>query len=507
MDRAGGTTDGGLHVVAGLLAPGKVIGDGRYRLLTRTGVDERENAHLWRAWDGYLNQDVALTVLIGESTNAGVAARARRTLERCVHLAGIAHSGVAQVLNVLSVGDGIAASEGIVGLVVSEWTPGTDLVDLAAGQRLPLATICQVLDPLAAAMEHAHHRAVVLGISHPRRIRLTPEGGLRLAFPGPPPDASPDDDVHGLGALLYLLLTGRSPNTPAGAILAPQVLLPEVPGKLSDVAVHSLEVTTPGRIRTSATIRQALRQAAEDVERTDALSPVPDEPPEPDDGQIWVTKRPVNDPVRKRKLALAVTALMLASLAVVAWMGATMADFFKATPHRAQGEPSVSVTEPVPSPVPTTPVNPAPQPAEQVAPRRVEVFNLSGDADSASTPDRAIDGDPATSWRTDAYFQQFPAFKPGIGLLVSFAQPMNLTTLSITSPSTGTHVEIRIAPSANPHLSETDLVGTATLTAGITTIDLPQPKPTQYILIWITRLAGTDQHFQSALDELTFTAK
>jgi hypothetical protein len=51
MERASRTADGGLRKVAGLLAPGKVIGDWRYRLRTRTGIDERERAQLWWAWD------------------------------------------------------------------------------------------------------------------------------------------------------------------------------------------------------------------------------------------------------------------------------------------------------------------------------------------------------------------------------------------------------------------------------------------------------------------------
>ena len=37
-------------------------------------------------------------------------------------------------------------------------------------------------------------------------------------------------------------------------------------------------------------------------------------------------------------------------------------------------------------------------------------------------------------------------------------------------------------------------------------LDLRQPEPIQRILIWITQLAGTDQHHQSAFDELTFIA-
>ena len=47
----------------GSLAPGRVVGDGRYRLLAQFGVDERGDAHLWRARDGQLKRDVALVAV------------------------------------------------------------------------------------------------------------------------------------------------------------------------------------------------------------------------------------------------------------------------------------------------------------------------------------------------------------------------------------------------------------------------------------------------------------
>ena len=64
---------------------------------------------------------------------------------------------------------------------------------------------------------------------------------------------------------------------------------------------------------------------------------------------------------------------------------------------------------------------------------RVEIYNVSGDPDSPGKVSRAIDGNPATSWQTDSYFQQFPSFKRGIGLVVSFPQPVTLTEMKATA--------------------------------------------------------------------------
>ncbi|EWM14867.1 protein kinase family protein [Kutzneria sp. 744] len=180
------------------LLPGGMVGDGRYRLLHYSGTDARCNAQLWRARDGQLGRDVALTVLLGNQADARAAARVRRTVERAMHAASYAHPGVSRILDVLSPGNGITPREQILGIIVAEWTNGTDLIDLIADGPLPAATASRLLEPLAAGVEGAHHAGLVLGTEHPQRIRVTPEGQLRLAFPGPRAEATSRDDVKGI---------------------------------------------------------------------------------------------------------------------------------------------------------------------------------------------------------------------------------------------------------------------------------------------------------------------
>ena len=116
----------------GFLLPGAIIGDGRYRLLAQFGVDTRADAHLWRARDGQLRRDVALTVLVGDAGDGPRAQAARRTLERAAHAAAFAHPGMARVLDVLSLGNGVSSGEGLLGIIVADWSAGTDLVDVNA---------------------------------------------------------------------------------------------------------------------------------------------------------------------------------------------------------------------------------------------------------------------------------------------------------------------------------------------------------------------------------------
>ncbi|MFL6123270.1 protein kinase family protein [Actinophytocola sp.] len=501
----GELTPGGEPGGDGFLLPGAVIGDGRYRLLAQFGHDLRADAHLWRARDGQLRRDVALTVLLGDPTNGPKAQAARRTLERAAHAAAFAHPSMARVLDVLGVGNGISPGEGLLGIIVADWTVGTDLVDVIAEHPLPPTNAARLLEPLASAVERAHHAGLVLGVDHPQRIRVTPDGLLRLAFPGPLPEAVPRDDVKGLGAILYLLLTGRwplpggpeaiptAPVTPDGSIVPPNLLSGYVPPELSTVAIRSLEDTQIGGIHTSATLLTVLGQAAESAERTEYLGPVSrlDE----DTETVWTTKPPVRDHNRRRKLAIGVTTLAIAVVAILAWLGTMLIDFFG-----DDGGSGDTVVVEQPTTNGESPP-PAPKPAGPIAPASVEVFNVGGTPDNPRRAGFATDDDPGTEWHTDTYKQQFPALKPGVGLMASFAESVRLASVVVDSPSPGTVIQIRTSPSPTPKLEETKVIGEATLQGGKTEIQLNSAEPGQYVLVWITKLGEGNK---TAIGDLQF---
>jgi hypothetical protein len=315
------------RVMDGLLASGTVIGEGRYRLLEPVGVDERDNAHLWRARDGLLNRDVALTILAGDSPGRDAV---RHTLQRAAPASRFVHPGIAPVLNVLSVGDGVGRGEGVAGIIAAEWTRGTGMTDVVAREPVTPVHACLLLEPLADAVVRAHRRGVKLGVGHPLRVRVTPAGTLRLAFPGPPAGVSLIDDVRGLGAILYLLLTGSWP-TPGGTLVSPSELQPEVPVELSEIAIRSLADISADGIRIGDSILRVLRQVPENAERAAALAALPDDENPPDaekSGAVWTTKPPVNDVARRKKLAIAVAVLVLISIGIVVWIGVTVIGTF-----------------------------------------------------------------------------------------------------------------------------------------------------------------------------------
>jgi hypothetical protein len=518
---SGGEVAPGPPAIESPLVPGGVVGDGRYRLLAQFGVDDRVNAQLWRARDGQLRRDVALTLLVGEPSQAAAAHAARRTLERAAHTARLSHPGMARVLDVLSLGNGVNPGEGLLGIVVADWSQGTDLIDLISDHPLPGGTAARLLEPLAGAVQVAHQSGLVLGIDHPQRIRVTPDGGLRLAFPAPLPESTLRDDVRGLGAILYLLLTGTwaLPGGPAGLppaaigangqVVPPSALRLNVPEELSVAAVRSLDETTAAGIRTSTTLIGVLERITEDDAPTEFIPPVGKlgltgsvlagaDDDMSAETTVWTTAPPTDDKARKRKLLIGVSALGLATLAVLIWIGSLLVSFFSDDGTGTAG-PTVGATS---GPSPGAPPNASkPVPTGPIKPAGVVEYNIKGEPDNPKRANNSVDGNPKTSWKTSVYKQQFPTFKPGIGLIVSFAEPVKFATVAIDSPSEGTVVQVRSSPSDKPALDQTKVIGEATLGNGHTEIQLASSEPTQFVIIWITKLGNGNV---SQLDEVGF---
>lgn len=506
----------GTRAQRGALAPGGVVGDGRYRLLAQFGIDERAGAHLWRARDGQLRRDVALTMLVGDPADPEAALLGRRTLERAAHAATFEHPGVARVLDVLSLGSGISSSEGLLGIVVAEWTKGTDLIDLVAERPVEPGAAARMVRALAESVDQAHQSGLVLGIDHPQRLRLTPDGRLRLAFPGPLPDATLRDDVKALGSVLYLLLTGRwalpggppalppAPKSPTGRIVPAKSLQPRVPQELSALSVRTIEDGDHGGIRTSAAILRALDQAAEAAERAK-------QPPEPSesDGTVWTTKKPTTDKARRRKLALGVTVLVCAAVGVLAWLGMMAISFFQDDSDTSG--PPVNLADPTPTQNEGQSGgnggnggNQQVQTGQPVAPSEITVYNPEGEGDSPEDAQLTTDGDPGTVWRTDMYQQQLPALKSGVGLMATFDEPVDLAKVRIVGDSPGTEIEIRTASGPDVPLEASQVVAKGTMDQVNTELSLEKPTQSQYVIVWVSKLGGQEPEFVSEIGEVKF---
>src|SRR5689334_10069917 len=89
---------------------------------------------------------------------------------------------------------------------------------------------------------------------------------------------------------------------------------------------------------------------------------------------------------------------------------------------------------------------------ERVQPVAAAVFSPGGSPDSPQSAGAAIDGNPATAWSTDSYYDSdpFPKFKPGVGLLLQLANPTAISAVTVDLTSTGTVVQVRGAAGNAP---------------------------------------------------------
>lgn len=478
--------------------PGALLERGRYRLVSVVGRDDRCCAQLWRGRDLVLERDVALTLFIAENHNEAAENQTRSAVQRALRSARLAALGAARVLDVL---DPDGSSGRTVAAVVAEWTPGRDLAELVSDELPSPSASARLLAPLAGAVDAAHRAGLILGCDHPQRIRVTPDGRARLAFPGAPPENTPHDDIRGLGAALYLLLTGYWPLPGGGGRLAPppverdgspvspRTLRPDVPVELSTLALRCLSGSNANGVHTGAAVQRVLEFNAS-VGDTELLPTMVQEEPAPPADPEQARRD------RRMRLGVSVVGLIGATLLILGYVGMQVASVFEEGPHG----PALIVGGP--SAAPAGPAPPPPPPPIPVA--DLSVYDISGEGNPDNEEDvgRLVDGDPGTGWSTDSYFQPFPAYKEGLGVMLRFEQPIAVSSVTIDSPSPGTVVEVRSAPGPDPDLDETTVLGNATLDGGNTKIALQPAPPTRFLLIWITGLSGGGDRNQSELSEV-----
>ena len=288
--------------------------------------------------DGELAQTVAIKVVERAWLDPRGVERFRQ--ERQI-LAGLVHPNIAQLVDGGTRADGVAylAMEYVAGLPIDVYC---DRHGLSIGQRLRLFL------PLCDAVDAAHQKLIIHRDLKPSNVLVTDAGEPKLldfgiarvlgasasaqtrtlvmtpAFSSPEQvtgeDATLATDVYGLGAVLYLLLTGRAPHDTTGlaieevrravcdtAVVPPRFLRPELKGDLENILLKALH-PEPGRRYRSAP------DLAEDIGRYLDQRPVRATP----DGWAYRATRFV------QRHTWATTAAALAALAVIAGTSASL---------------------------------------------------------------------------------------------------------------------------------------------------------------------------------------
>jgi putative peptidoglycan lipid II flippase len=484
------------------LIPGASIAGGRYRLLVFHGGPPA--LQFWQALDTALDRQVALTFVDPDRTLPEE--ELQEILARTLRLSRLDRPGIARVLDVAHTGAG--------GLVVSEWIRGGSLQEVADTSPSPIGG-ARAIQSLAAAADTAHHAGVALSIDHPSRVRVSIEGDVALAFPATLPDATPEDDIRGIGAALYALLVNRWPlpetGTPSGLAQAerdsagqpvePRSIDQDIPFQISAAAARSVQ--DGGGIRSAPTLLNLLQQATALADRTELIEPVdattpPPSPTHPESPEAAAAK------ARKRK-GLLIGLGVAGAIGVVALvvLASVLSKIFGDVGGGINGDqlglnPSESTSQ--------TPG----ASGSLVKPVAVTVFSPEGEADAPGDAAKAIDGNPATVWPSDTYSDPapFPGFKNGVGLMLQLPQPTKVGTVTINVTSVGTAVQIRAAATPNPaSLDDTTVLTPPTpLQTGNNTIQVNATAPTSNLLVWISTLGTVDGKSRTDVSEITVKA-
>jgi putative peptidoglycan lipid II flippase len=497
----------------GGLIPGSRVGQGRYRLLASYGG--HRCLQFWHGFDNLLGRPVALTVV--DTQGVLPVEDVQEIMWRTVRLARMGIPGVAPLLDAQDAA-GIQAGA----LLVAEWIRGGSLREVAT-KPSPIG-VAGAMQSLAAAADTADRAGFALSIDHPNRLRVSTEGEVALAFPGVMPDATAQDDVHGIGGATYALLVNRWPTpdttTPPdtasswapierdsqGQPKEPAAIDPEIPFLVSAAAAGA--VREPGGINTAATVLSLLQQATTEAAQAASDQQVPEPPQLPPPGRYahFRDAYPTLPPDTRRRLliglgiaAAIIMVVVLASMtsALSRVMGNDNGGVVLAPDRLGLHAPSSAAAPPSGAAVASGVVKPI----------QATVFSPGGAPDNPQSAQLAIDGNPATAWSTDSYFdaQPFPKFKDGVGLLLQLPQSTVLRAVTVDLDSTGTVMQIRSAPTAIPaKLADTTALTPPTpMQPGHNTIPVNNPTATSNVLVWISTLGSTGGESRSDISEIT----
>ena len=430
-------------------------------------------------------------------------------MDRTLRLSRIESPGIARILDVANTGSG--------GLIVSEWIRGGSLQEVAETSPSPIGG-ARAMQTLAAAAEQAHRAGVAMSIDHPSRVRVSIEGDVALAFPATMPDATPEDDIRGIGAALYALLINRWPLAEsgvrsglapadvdaAGEPVEPRSIDRDIPFQISAAAARSVQAG--GGIRSAPTLLNLLQQATAVADRTELINPVDESkaPPKP----APVRGKATDDPeaaARRRKgliVGLSVGAAILVVALIV--LASVLKGIFGDVGGFSQDELGLS------APTTSADGDGGGGGGATVKPVKATVFSPEGEADAPDAAPLAIDGNTSTVWPIDTYSDPvpFPNFKNGVGLMLQLPQPTTVGEVTIDVNSTGTSVEIRSAQTPTPSsLSDTTVLTPATsLKPGSNTIKVDNASPTSNLLVWVSTLGQVNGESRSDIAEITVKA-
>jgi serine/threonine protein kinase len=151
-------------------------------------------------------------------------------------------------------------------------------------------------------------------------------------------------------------------------------------------------------------------------------------------------------------------------------------------------------------------VTPTPQPTPTPFTDLTAVdFDPQGDGEEhAEEAGAALDGDPATSWSTLTYKQQFgdTGLKRGVGLVVDLGRSRAVRRVDLTLVGHPTSFAVYLTDTQPTDVEGLAAAADATLDTASATIELDDAPEGRYLTVWLTALPAVDGGFKGGIVDL-----
>ena len=253
------------------LHPGAVVG-GRFEVIDQ--IDEDPQAVVWSARDQQTKRAILVRVIRPDLVSSEAAPDFR---EACRTAATLSHRNIARVF-------GVGRTPKGEHFIAGEWIDGTRLSDFIQerdGAPISLRGIYNVVTHLCSALSYAHEkgphgtlRPSIVWVTRGGRVKLHDLAWFRFMRRSAGSDAfksadhaclapevkrgepaTPQSDVFGIGAILYELLTTRSPGTD---FVAPSHVRDDIPGEMDGILFQCLAPDPKDRFDSPESVRNAL---------------------------------------------------------------------------------------------------------------------------------------------------------------------------------------------------------------------------------------------------------